>query len=272
MGRVKTYEELKFTDDFMFCKILESREDLCKELVELILGVKIEIVHSIGKQRPIEITPDNKGIRMDVYMEGDDKIFNVEMQNAHVEDLPRRARYYQSACDIEMLEKGAKYNDLKDSYIIFICTFDPFNQGLSKYTVVPHIVENPEAEYNDGTTKVFLSSAVEDDEEISEGLRDFLNYIGGRETTSDLAGKLEAALADAKSKKKWSKEYMFLYEIEDAARAEGREEGLAEGRARMLYELVSDKKISLEEASKIANLSADEFIAEMKKEGFATGE
>ena len=35
--RRKTYEELCFTDDFMFCKILSNRLDLCQELLELIL-------------------------------------------------------------------------------------------------------------------------------------------------------------------------------------------------------------------------------------------
>lgn len=42
----KTYEEmyenLNFTDDFMFCKILENNLDLCKELLELILNIKIK--------------------------------------------------------------------------------------------------------------------------------------------------------------------------------------------------------------------------------------
>ena len=31
---MKDYEELKFTDDFMFCKILQENEDLCKEAIE----------------------------------------------------------------------------------------------------------------------------------------------------------------------------------------------------------------------------------------------
>ena len=34
----KQYEELDFTDDFMFCKILQSDKNLCKELTELILS------------------------------------------------------------------------------------------------------------------------------------------------------------------------------------------------------------------------------------------
>ena len=42
----KNYEELRFTDDFMFCKILLDNKDICKEIVELLLGCRIkEIVY-----------------------------------------------------------------------------------------------------------------------------------------------------------------------------------------------------------------------------------
>ena len=34
----KKYEELTFHDDFMFCKVLETHPDLCRNLLELALG------------------------------------------------------------------------------------------------------------------------------------------------------------------------------------------------------------------------------------------
>ena len=37
----KKFNELEFTDDFMFGKVLTTRPDLCKKLLELILGVEI---------------------------------------------------------------------------------------------------------------------------------------------------------------------------------------------------------------------------------------
>ena len=40
----KEYVDLNFTDDFMFCKILTQHEDICKELIELILGKQIDLV------------------------------------------------------------------------------------------------------------------------------------------------------------------------------------------------------------------------------------
>jgi hypothetical protein len=49
-GKTKRYEELNFTDDFMFCKILQNDPDLCRELTELILLRKIGRIVSIDRQ------------------------------------------------------------------------------------------------------------------------------------------------------------------------------------------------------------------------------
>ena len=89
----KNYEELKFTDDFMFCKVLENNPNICKELLELFLDVKIKKVVCVSKQKPIEITSDGKGIRLDVYIEDDNNsIYDIEMQTVLKKDLPKRSR------------------------------------------------------------------------------------------------------------------------------------------------------------------------------------
>ena len=74
----KSYEELTFADDFMFCKIMESNQDLCRELTELILGRKIGGILTIDKQKPIEVTADGRGVRFDIYMMEDDQtVYNI---------------------------------------------------------------------------------------------------------------------------------------------------------------------------------------------------
>ena len=69
----KNYSELSFTDDFMFCKVLVSQPNLCKELLELLLGIEIRKIEMAESQKTIEMTYDGKGIRFDVYTE-DEKI------------------------------------------------------------------------------------------------------------------------------------------------------------------------------------------------------
>lgn len=40
--REKPYHELTFTDNFMFCKIMEKNPELCRQMLEIILEIKID--------------------------------------------------------------------------------------------------------------------------------------------------------------------------------------------------------------------------------------
>lgn len=52
---IKKYEDLDFTDDFMFCKVLTSNPELCKELLELIIGRKVGRAAGCTEGRECEI-------------------------------------------------------------------------------------------------------------------------------------------------------------------------------------------------------------------------
>ncbi len=82
-------------------------------------------------KRGIVYIPEYKGIRLDVYIKDDkNRHFNVEMQVANTE-IFKRSRYYHSQIDMELLSTGIDYEQLPESYVIFICDFDPI--GLGKY-------------------------------------------------------------------------------------------------------------------------------------------
>lgn len=74
MANAKKYDDLTFTDDFMFCKVMTTNPELCHELLELILGKKVGAFTRLDQQKPIEMTADGKGIRFDVYSEDDSGI------------------------------------------------------------------------------------------------------------------------------------------------------------------------------------------------------
>lgn len=58
--------------------------------------------------------------------------------------------------DTDTLLKGSDYVDLKQSYVIFICRYDPIGAGLPVYTVRQKIDENSEI-FDDKSVKVFYS-------------------------------------------------------------------------------------------------------------------
>ncbi len=45
--------------------------------------------------------------------------------------MQRMKTIHHSQLDMELLKKGAEYNELPHTYVIFICDFDPF--GAKKY-------------------------------------------------------------------------------------------------------------------------------------------
>ena len=67
----KEYSQLTFADDYMFCKILSSNKDLCKELLELTLGIRINRLEITENQVSMEHKFDARGIRLDIYVEDD---------------------------------------------------------------------------------------------------------------------------------------------------------------------------------------------------------
>lgn len=121
MLKNKTYDELTFVDDFMFCKIMTNNLDICKEVSELMLDLPIQEVKVPVSQKSIDITANGKGIRLDVYA-ADEKgtVYDIEMQTTYRTDLAKRSRYYQGMIDLNLIEKGSDFSELKKCYVFYM--------------------------------------------------------------------------------------------------------------------------------------------------------
>lgn len=246
----KKYEELTFTDDFMFCKVLSQDPQLCRELLSLILDREVGKLASINPQKPIEITADGRGVRFDIYAEDDDKtIYNVEMQNAPSDHLAKRTRYSQGMIDLNLLNRGAKYRDLNRSYVIFICQFNINKEaGLHRYRFANLCREKPTIELGDEAEKIFLCADGTADD-VSEKLKVFLNYIAGRRPADEFTQVLENAVKSAREHIQWRQEYMTFLEIIE----QEKEKAIIEERARTEQE----RKRADEEKKRADRLEAE---------------
>ena len=251
----KRYEDLTFTDDFMFCRIMQYNEEICKEVTELLIGRKIGGIVKKDRQHSVDITPDGKGVRMDVYLEDDmNTIYNIEMQNSNYDNLPRRARYYQSMIDVDLANRGMNYDELNNSYVVFINMFDLFGRGLPKYTFRNMCDEARGVSLDDGATKIFINATGFYDKMDAE-MRAFLKYLMDCEATSDLTKKIENQVYQVKHDSMWRGDYMTLEEHYKIERAEGR----AEGRVESVDNLVETMGLSVEEACKALKFSVQEY-------------
>jgi hypothetical protein len=74
-----------------------SDKEVCRKVLEKILGVSIREVSVPATQKTINMLYDGKGIRLDVYLNDDEgTVYNVEMERGkhRKATLPKRSRYY----------------------------------------------------------------------------------------------------------------------------------------------------------------------------------
>ena len=185
----------------------------CKPLLEMILGVKINRIEYLEPQTSIIERYQSKSIRLDVYVADDaGTVYDVEIQTESKKNLPKRMRYYQGMIDLHILEKGEDYTALKKSFVIFICTYDPFDRGRRVYTFENRCIEDESIAIGDEAKKILLNvKGTEGD--VSAELGSLLSYMGGSEPSSDYTRELEKAVVEVKSDEKWRHEYMVLNEM-----------------------------------------------------------
>ena len=167
--------KLSLFNDFIFAKIM-SNKDNCKHLLELILEKKISYIETVDYQKTIKSLIDAKGVRLDVYVKDDEeKSYDIEVQVAHEKNIAKRARYYGSMIDNDLLYVGDDYSELSESFIIFICPFDILGKGEYKYVFRTACLETGDA-LDDGLTKIFINTKAKNKCENKE-LREFLSYM-----------------------------------------------------------------------------------------------
>ena len=175
----KEYETLGIRDRFIFSKVMTDK-NLCIQVLRCLTGNDIEDIGDITAEKYFQITNDSKGVRYDVYVEDeDDNAYDAEMQNYTYQakkELMLRNRYYQSIIDNRMMESGMEYQELKDSYVIFICTFDPFGKGRRRYTFFNVCEEDKELYADDGRT-ILIFNTGGCLGELSEEAKEFLDYV-----------------------------------------------------------------------------------------------
>ena len=192
------WEELTFANNFMFCKIMESEPEICRRLLEILLHIKIERLEMPHSEHTLQEAPDAKSVRFDVYTKDENRIFDLEIQTTLKANLPRRARYYQSIIDMDNLSRGENYSRLKDSYVIFLCLDDPFNENLPLYSFENKCLKDgKEIKLNDGAYKLFFNSSKYDKMENDEE-KAFFKFLVNQSADSDFTKSIEEKVSFAK--------------------------------------------------------------------------
>ena len=239
-------EYFDFTNDLIFRWVMEHEENCLAILRAILPDLKITAVKRRENEHPVNYLAfdDERGVRFDAIIEDDqERFYDVEMQVANQPGLGKRVRYYQAQIDQETLKKGEDYDDLRESYVIFFCAFDPCGQDRRLYQF--HYYEDDDRQLRLPTNShVILINALGTKGQITPALAAVLDVMNRRrDNANPLAVRLVKEIDDYNRDKKRRRALMNLKmrlkdewrlglsEGLDQGRAEGKVEGRAEGRA-----------------------------------------
>lgn len=205
----KKLEELNLLDDFLFNAMMtypEMGEKFTRKILKLLFNREFRNLKVIAQKSYGGLNTDLRGARLDVYVESDDSAEIDASEDASIYDLepdkndrakyiaafPQRIRFYHAIIDSRSLKSGEDFGKLKRVYVIFICNYDPFGCDRVKYTIQNMCVEEPEMPYDDGAQTTVLYTKGTKDDDISEELRQFLNYMENTTQTNAVNDTLKA--------------------------------------------------------------------------------
>ena len=268
--------DIPLENDAMFSTVMQY-EDACRGLIETIFeGHRVRRLQykdmPPASQKNIIFDPANKSIRLDVFFEDGDTVYDIEMQKVDTGNLPLRARMYSSMMDANMLDKGLDYNALKKGYVIFICLFDPFRRNRKTYFFENLCRDEPDLPLGDGRYTIFVNTkgSVGDSSRAMDAFFRYLNggvsSIGtGEDSDDEFVRKLDRYVLDINGDEEWRQGYMKyelnLIESYKDGRAEGISIGEAKGEANATNRMVKSLKeqgFPIEAIAKAANLSVEE--------------
>lgn len=271
-----------FTNDLMFALVMRD-PDICRGIAELLLPDEEigEVIiatpdnplfdensdFEVMVQASLDFGKDMRGVRFDAYIKSKDIWIDIEMQTTNEKNLERRSRYYQTMMDSDCLEKGGKFNDKKNTYVVFICTFDYFGLDEPKYVVESYIPKN-NLHFDDGKSKMILNTKCSPDK-VPEKLRAFYKYINDpTKIDSKLVEDIDKRVRKYNTPEWRERQLTFGHMLDEAEKKgleQGRTEGLAEGEASgraaeklAIAKALKDKGIDIDIISETSGLSKDE--------------
>lgn len=263
------WKQTTIGNTFMFRLVMEKQE-LCKPLIERILGIKINTIVYAEPEKSFEAKLASKGIRLDLYVVDENgAAYDVEMQmnGDFKEFLGKRSRYYVSLMDNDALKKGEPYRNLRRTYVIFICKFDPFDKGLGKYTFSARCNEDNSLLLNDEINTVFVNTEG-DRHKVSRELANIMDYISTGRAEDEYTKRLEEVVESLRSDDGKERLYMTYHqtimEHEEMALQQGIKQGIAQAKLEILKAMMKNLKLSAEAAMAASDISKEDY-AKYKK-------
>ena len=259
----RALSDMTLMDDAYFTKYFDGSTECASLLLSVLLGRKDLKVTSATTQKWIE-GGDKRSVKLDIYArDGSGRIYDVEIQRARRGHSRKRARFYSAMLDADYLDKGGKFKELPESYVIFITERDAIGEGKAVYDI-ERVIKGSGRSFRDGTHILYISTDLTDrDTRLGmlmhdlrcldpermhhRALRERARYLKrSEEGIGEMAGEFERIL---KAKVKEA--------VKDAVK-ETRESSLKEGARTTARTMIEDGSLPLSKIAKFSGLSIGE--------------
>ncbi|MEE3496508.1 MAG: PD-(D/E)XK nuclease family transposase [Butyrivibrio sp.] len=160
-------------DDFMNVCLENNPEDT-ELILRIILGDgSLKVIDS--KTQYLIKSLKGRDVWLDVKAEdANGRQMNIEIQRDDRGAARKRARYHSSIMDSNIMKPGQDFDDLPETYVIFITENDVLGGDLPIYHIERHIVEMDNDPFGDEEHIIYVNGANEDSEtELGKLMHDF---------------------------------------------------------------------------------------------------
>lgn len=194
------------------------------------------------------LLPDGRFLTLDIYaVDGEGKVYDVEVQRASAGADVHRARFHSSMIDTKMLKTGQEFKEIHDSYVIFITASDVMGAGGPLYHV-KRMIEETGTYFGDGSHILYVNGSYKDDNDpIGKLMHDF--------RCSSSADMFYPVLA---KQVKYFKETEGGQEIMCQAFEDLAEKRVTEEKKASAYRMIGKGKLTIEEIAEYTDLPLEE--------------
>lgn len=249
-------KELRLMDDDFFSEALDGKIEAVEYIINTILERNDIKVKSTKAQVEYK-SATKRSIILDIQAEdANGKVIDIEIQRSDRGSGVKRARFHSSMIDQTLLSKGEDFEDLVDTYVIFITENDKFGKGIPLYHIERRIEEMDYAVFGDGTHIIYVNGEYRNMEHPIGSLMHDFNCKEAKDIVNPLLAE----------------EVRYLKETEGGrsqmckAMEEMRKEAVHKNTVELALKMLARGRDSLEEIAEMTGLPLDEVRKLAKKD------
>lgn len=170
LERLRTFRPI---DDTFMRRLFKDNKELAELVLRIILAKPDLQVTSVETQVDMKRVTGARSLCLDAEaVDSENKKYDIEVQKASSGAKPKRGRYHLSVMDIENLDEGEDFEDLPETYVIFITEHDVYKQ-CEPYYLIERTNLTTGKSYDDETHIIYVNGDYTGDDEFGMLMHDF---------------------------------------------------------------------------------------------------